>query len=183
MIDKWKLYNFKSIRIAELDLSPLTIFAGANSSGKSTFLQSILLVSQTLASRVASQTVVLNGHLAKLGQFDDLRNAGSDLETIRISWDLSLPPQRADYAPYMRSRSSLDKVSCDIAFGVPRRGGTQAQQLNPKLYDSLFSCVAISSSEEGPRITHSVRATAKPQSEEPEDSSPQEASRPSTTVL
>ena len=42
MITKWKVQNFKSIKQeTELDLAPLTIFAGANSSGKSTFIQSI----------------------------------------------------------------------------------------------------------------------------------------------
>ena len=42
MITKWKVFNFKSIsEETELDLGPLTIFAGANSSGKSTFIQSV----------------------------------------------------------------------------------------------------------------------------------------------
>ena len=45
MITKWKVFNFKSIRKeTELDLGLLTIFAGANSSGKSTFIQSVLLI-------------------------------------------------------------------------------------------------------------------------------------------
>ena len=52
MITKWKVFNFKSIREeTELDFGPLTIFAGANSSGKSTFIQSILLIAQTLAHK------------------------------------------------------------------------------------------------------------------------------------
>jgi predicted ATPase len=64
MIAKWKLANFKSIREeTELSMGPLTIFAGPNSSGKSTFIQSILLVSQTLTSNVRSRSVILNGYL------------------------------------------------------------------------------------------------------------------------
>ncbi len=48
MITKWKVFNFKSVREeTELRMAPLTVFAGVNSSGKSTFLQSILLVAQT----------------------------------------------------------------------------------------------------------------------------------------
>lgn len=77
MITKWKVFNFKSIREeTELDLGPLTIFAGANSSGKSTFIQSVLLVAQTLAHKVGSRSVVLNGALTSLGQFDDLKSNG-----------------------------------------------------------------------------------------------------------
>ena len=77
MITKWKAFNFKSIRKeTELNFAPLTIFAGANSSGKSTFLQPILLVAQTLAHRVTSRPVVLNGAFARLGQFDDFAQRG-----------------------------------------------------------------------------------------------------------
>jgi hypothetical protein len=50
MIKKWKLFNFKSVADeTTLEFSPLTLFAGPNSSGKSTCLQSMLLISQTLS--------------------------------------------------------------------------------------------------------------------------------------
>ena len=101
MITKWKVFNFKSIRKeTELDFAPLTIFAGANSSGKSTFLQSILLVAQTLAHRVESRSVVLNGAFARLGQFDDLRSVDSDAGPIVIGW--TAQPQR-----YSQDRGTL----------------------------------------------------------------------------
>ncbi len=49
MINKWKLFNFKSVHDeTEIELKPLTILAGSNSSGKSTVLQAMLLISQTL---------------------------------------------------------------------------------------------------------------------------------------
>ncbi|MGM9806530.1 MAG: AAA family ATPase [Candidatus Onthomorpha sp.] len=45
MINKWILNNFKSIESREdLEFRPLTIFTGANSSGKSTVLQSVMRV-------------------------------------------------------------------------------------------------------------------------------------------
>ena len=52
MLTRWMLENFKPIR-ERLDLptAPLPVLAGLNSSGKSSFLQSILLVSQTLANQ------------------------------------------------------------------------------------------------------------------------------------
>lgn len=74
MITKWNISNFKSIRDeTELDLGRLTVFAGANSSGKSTFIQSILLVAQTLEHKVRSLPIVLNGPLVSLGQYEDLK--------------------------------------------------------------------------------------------------------------
>ena len=85
MITNWKVSNFKSIREeTELSLKPLTIFAGANSSGKSTFIQSLLLIAQTLAHKVSSRSVVLNGALTSLGQFDDLKSNGSETDQITI---------------------------------------------------------------------------------------------------
>ena len=85
MLTNWKVFNFKSIREeTELELSPLTIFAGANSSGKSTFIQSILLIAQTLAHKVGSRSVVLNGALTSLGQFDDLKSNGGISDQITI---------------------------------------------------------------------------------------------------
>ena len=85
MIAKRKVLNFKSIREeTELELGPLTIFAGANSSGKSTFIQSILLVAQTLAHKVGSRSVVLNGAFTSLGQFDDLKSTGGESDQITI---------------------------------------------------------------------------------------------------
>src|SRR5947208_1284332 len=88
MITKWKLFNFKSIReTTELDMGPLTIFAGANSSGKSAWIQSILLVSQTLASKLPSRSVVLNGSLARLGQFNDLQHFNGGAPQIFVGWE------------------------------------------------------------------------------------------------
>jgi len=83
MITKWSVSNFKSIaKETPLALAPLTIFAGPNSSGKSTILQSLLLVSQTLAHKVGSRSVVLNGALTRLGQFDDLKSHKGESDQI-----------------------------------------------------------------------------------------------------
>lgn len=41
-----ELEDFKSVGYASVDLRPLTVVVGANSSGKSTLLQSILAVTQ-----------------------------------------------------------------------------------------------------------------------------------------
>jgi predicted ATPase len=75
MLTRWTLENFKPIR-ERLDLptAPLTVLAGLNSSGKSSFLQSILLISQTLANQKLDEPLVLNGPLVRLGTFQDVCN-------------------------------------------------------------------------------------------------------------
>ncbi|MCL6590796.1 MAG: DUF3696 domain-containing protein [Firmicutes bacterium] len=143
MITKWKVFNFKSIqKETELTFAPLTIFAGANSSGKSTILQSILLISQTLAHKLGSRSVVLNGGLTRLGQFDDLRSFDSPADQIVIGWEcrpenkeLTDNPERMRL--FKRRKVFLEQINCEISFdtdpGDPQR---DLYQLQPR----LFSC-------------------------------------------
>lgn len=150
MITKWKVFNFKSIRReTELDFAPLTIFAGANSSGKSTFLQPILLVAQTLANKVASRPVVLNGAFARLGQFDDLRSVDSDSDQIVLGWTLKPIRESEDRRPlgirrspmyYPRRRKVLTSVSCEVAFDTEGSGTKkEITQIQPRLFSSRLT--------------------------------------------
>lgn len=73
---KWRIGAFKSVNnCIEVDLAPLTVVVGANSSGKSTLIQSILLLAQN-ASRIDEKNTAkarglfeLNGPLVQLGTF------------------------------------------------------------------------------------------------------------------
>ena len=150
MITKWKVYNFKSVREeTELDLAPLTIFAGANSSGKSTLLQSILLVAQTLSHKVSSHSVVLNGALTKLGQFDDLCSSDSEADQIVVGWSCEPIRQTRGHlvtdfrkmSPYFTRRGSLiSSLSCEIAFDTETSGPQkEITQIQPRLFSSQMS--------------------------------------------
>lgn len=73
---KWRIGAFKSVNKGiEVELAPLTVVVGANSSGKSTLIQSILLVAQNAArvdaknSAKARGLFELNGPLVQLGIF------------------------------------------------------------------------------------------------------------------
>ena len=156
MITKWKVFNFKSIREeTELDLGPLTIFAGANSSGKSTFIQSVLLVAQTLAHKVGSRSVVLNGALTSLGQFDDLKSNGGESDQITIKCTCrplpnqdTVPPRRSQFAPrsaiYYGPRSNqLQEIACEISFDAdPSSSQRDLFQIQPRLFATQLSCVS-----------------------------------------
>lgn len=75
-ISKLRLKNFKSIRSADIHFSPLTVLLGANSVGKSSVMQSLVLLAANLReSRGGS--FILNNHLVKLGSFKDLLTQGS----------------------------------------------------------------------------------------------------------
>jgi predicted ATPase len=91
MITKWSIQNFKSFRNrTDLELAPVTIFAGANSSGKSSIIQSLLLLKQTVQYAPPTRAMALNGPLVKLGAFSDVKNATSEGEFVGIAWELEL---------------------------------------------------------------------------------------------
>ncbi len=74
-IHRWKLKNFKSVEEADVELAPLTILVGPNSSGKSSLLQSILLIAQA-AQEGPAPWLPLNGPLVELGDVHDVVFAG-----------------------------------------------------------------------------------------------------------
>lgn len=78
----WRLKNFKSVIEQEIDLSPLTVFVGANSSGKSSLIQSILFMAQNAQSPLTMDAardlargyLQLNGDLVQLGTYKEVLN-------------------------------------------------------------------------------------------------------------
>jgi predicted ATPase len=80
MLDKIVLNNFKSARDLSIKLAPLTILTGLNGSGKSTVLQAIALLKQSLAPNAPIQQLLLRGSLVRLGRSEDVRfeNAAED---------------------------------------------------------------------------------------------------------
>jgi predicted ATPase len=71
----WKISDFKAIGSAELDLGPLSLIAGSNSSGKSSVIQSLLFLAQNLGD---SSSTVLNGPLLRLGGPRDVIRSGQN---------------------------------------------------------------------------------------------------------
>src|SRR5688500_15934850 len=93
MFNSCTLEHFKSVYDrSPLQMAPLTIFAGANSSGKSTLIQSLLLTAQTLQSPVQSRPIVLNGHILRLGTFNDVVSDTSESGEIMIGFRLTPLP-------------------------------------------------------------------------------------------
>jgi predicted ATPase len=114
-IGKTLIANDEEITEGKLDFAPLTIFCGKNSSGKSTVLQSILLLAQTLQNNVPSQTLVLNGPMVKLGGVNDIKsefNSSKDI-SIDIDFNISKPTKGASASLEFREKySTINKTGC-----------------------------------------------------------------------
>ncbi|RWI50106.1 MAG: DUF3696 domain-containing protein [Mesorhizobium sp.] len=92
-IKSWTISNFKSFyKVKNLTIAPLTLLCGANSAGKSSILQSMLLIKQTIEHSPTERVVALNGPLVQLGTFSDILNdraAVSDGREIGLGWKIS----------------------------------------------------------------------------------------------
>lgn len=127
MIETLKLSNLKSfVETEEIELGRLTLFCGSNSSGKSSILQALLLLSQTLSARQTSNSVVLNGHLTRLGAYDDIRSNYSDSNTTRIKVRLHNDSSRL-------INDAPEKVELDLKFGAKKKSSGDEEVFHPPI--------------------------------------------------
>jgi predicted ATPase len=90
LIHRIHLKNFKSVVNAGADLKALTVIVGSNSAGKSTLMQSLLLLCQSLESDERSNYLSLNGPLVDLGYMGDVKNHRAESkESVVIEVDLA----------------------------------------------------------------------------------------------
>jgi len=157
MLARWTLRNFKSYSANNsFVLSPLTLFRGANSSGKSSVLQSMLLIKQTLEHSPVDRVIALNGPLVQLGTFSDILNnqAPDTPQEIGIGWDVDhAASSNAAVSMYLNefqvARSRLDFVF-DTAGPVDERA---TLELQPGLKSARMSAVVT----DGSGQEHDVR--------------------------
>lgn len=124
MLTSLRIENFKSIGVeTKIDLAPLTVFAGANSSGKSTVLQTLLLAHQTLVNPYLSRPIVLNGKVFRFGGMKDLVNQSTSDGSISIGFDFSLErpshwPERLEDHSYLFDfiEEKLQRASISFTF-------------------------------------------------------------------
>ena len=104
MLREYRLTNFKAFgETVTIPIRPLTLIFGANSSGKSSIFQSLLLLKQTLEeSKNPSTALVTKGNLVDLGTYSDFVHGHKtalkfevgarfvlDIDTKRRRWELS----------------------------------------------------------------------------------------------
>ena len=75
MLTQIKLTNFKCFKQeTTFPLSQFNLFTGVNGSGKSTVLQALLLMRQSIEHDMYTTRLLLNGSCVNLGSFEEVRN-------------------------------------------------------------------------------------------------------------
>jgi predicted ATPase len=87
ILSKLSVENFKCFRAISLPFASLSVLAGANSAGKSSLIQALLLLRQSRSIHGDAfhlDQLVLNGNLVRLGMSQDVFNSSADKDEIRF---------------------------------------------------------------------------------------------------
>ena len=87
---KISIENFKSIKsLQNFEIKPFTVLSGVNSSGKSSFIQLLLLLKQTIELDSSNQPFSLNGKLYNVREFKDVITDKDLKRTLKVSFEFS----------------------------------------------------------------------------------------------
>lgn len=100
MLKSWQIGHFKSIlNSGDLALAGVTVLVGLNNSGKSSLLQSLLMVAQTLDSKLEDRPLLPNGPIVQLGRVKDVLSDLEPVNTLEISFELALDQEKERTIP------------------------------------------------------------------------------------
>jgi energy-coupling factor transporter ATP-binding protein EcfA2 len=136
MFTRLKLTNFKAWqKTGDIKLKPVTMLLGTNSSGKSSLIQSLLLLKQT--ARSPDRTIHLNlggdevNDLFNFGNFEDVfHKSGDSKRQFSITFDFKRPDS-----------DRIKTGTLDCLFNQTSSGSVTTQQLRLKAGDRMFRAV------------------------------------------
>ncbi len=153
VLTRIELHSFKCFEILRLPLAPLTLLTGLNASGKSSVLQAIVLLHQTMREHEWSTRLVLNGSGVRLGAASDVAGRagfkmaledednvyrwafGGDRRDMSMEVQLVAVNDRTFRLPQeLRYLLPLDEVEVSSPFTRPLRNLTYvtAERIAPK---------------------------------------------------
>ena len=121
-VTRFGLRNFKAFHYLEdIDLKPLTVLVGANSSGKSSIFQALLLLKQSSEAGPSGGLLKFNGDYTKLGSFASTVSNFDSSRTIEYRLGLELVEQTDylanSYFTHMKPRAGTHlHVASDLTF-------------------------------------------------------------------
>jgi len=129
MINQIKIKNFKAFGHEQtMPIKPITLIYGANSSGKSSILQSLLMLGQSVSTG-SIQNLVTNGNLVGLGSSENISHKHNLNHDLSVSIQLS----SALYDTYATTNKQLEYIFPGFTF-------TYAKCRKLKCVDYKLSC-------------------------------------------
>lgn len=86
MITSLELENFKCFESLRIDLKSVNIYTGVNGAGKSTVIQALLVLLQSLGEARENKRIALNGKYVEMGYSQDVVYDKAQEDFVRISY-------------------------------------------------------------------------------------------------
>lgn len=146
MITELRLKNFKCLKDDFFSLSKINVFAGRNGIGKSSLLQSLLLIAQSLDDNGLLKKVKINGAFLQLGTYSDIISKDSKDSKISIRLTSDDSPEgdfvelilEEDKEPSYAKIADLRTPQIDSSLDVPSANtGKQEEPLSYKAEASV----------------------------------------------
>ncbi len=118
MLNKIEIENFKCFReMTTFPLGAINLLTGTNGKGKSTLLQVLLLMRQSVTHNDATDSILINGECVSLGSFDDLRNVNRTKKSkiiFAFHLDLSSVKYSLEEDPDDDMVASINQIQLEI---------------------------------------------------------------------
>lgn len=161
MIEQLELINFKSIDNYVFNFEQLNLFTGLNGAGKSSIIQSLLLLRQSYDKHLLpEQGVSLHGEYVKIGTGRDLLYVGADEDCVQVNlaWsserelNVSLEYKKdSDMQPLNKSESMTCGNPFETALFTSQFQYLSADRISPKAAYEVSDYAVIQSRSLGIR--------------------------------
>ncbi|MDR1003683.1 MAG: DUF3696 domain-containing protein [Prevotellaceae bacterium] len=120
MINKLRLQNFKCFQAStSFEFAKLNLLTGVNGRGKSSLLQSVLILSQSAWEYDNLKKLLINGGYIELGNFDDIRNSETPKgEDVIIEFTIDSQIIKLQYAENLSDALSANYVGNKMPRGI-----------------------------------------------------------------
>ena len=164
MLTQIDLRHFKCFTLLKLPLSPLTLLSGPNASGKSSVLQALVLLHQTMREHEWSKRLMLNGSAVRLGSAGDIIDqisgrrdfdiALQEDDAARFQWTFGGERDEMSMAVRRARGETSDGNVCDVGKSQPLRYLLPVSLKNISLTTRLRGLTYLTAERLGPRETY-----------------------------
>lgn len=163
MLEQIDLHHFKCFERLSLPVKPLTLLTGTNASGKSSVLQALVLLQQTMREQEWSKHLILNGKSLRLGTVADVVDKVNGRRDIGIrvtdaegpvSWQFS--GDREDMTMVLEScdvEGVQGGVTAAYRHLLPHRDGVPLRNMAERISGLTY----ITAERVGPREIYALR--------------------------
>lgn len=117
MIENLSLINYKAFEKENLDIKPITILLGTNSSGKSSIIQFLLMLKQTINNVNDYESALkLNGKFVNLGEIENIFRNKNTNKNLRFSLQFNISQKNHFFTEFNFLKRSMENDIIDLHY-------------------------------------------------------------------